>query len=222
MDAQPARGGLSVQTQPNGYAVTKLTMRPGTTLTSATVTPAEQLRDARVLTGRSLVRGGVGADRDLDACPHLAVDLHRHLDRVLDEPRGIGDGKGLVRQRVGVTEPLPQLLGDVGRQRRDHQHQTARDLARGCAVAPDDRRQMVVQLEQPGDRGVEAHRPHVGAYGRDRAVQSPACLVVGGRVGNADRARLLVDEVAPQPLQESVHTDDVGGVPRAAPCRAGP
>ena len=40
-------------------------------------------------------------------------------------------------------------------------------------------------------------------------------VVVGGGVDDAALAGGLVDDVAPQALQEAVHADDVAGLPRA-------
>ena len=45
-------------------------------------------------------------------------------------------------------------------------------------------------------------------------MQQTLCFFVGGLVVDAQLPRRLVDQVAPQPLQEPVHADDVGGVPR--------
>ena len=52
--------------------------------------------------------------------------------------------------------------------------------------------------------------------GLDRAVQQPAGLVIGGLGGDPRLAGLLVDHVAPEPLQEPVDADDVAGVPGPA------
>ena len=57
------------------------------------------------------------------AAAHLAVDLHRVLDGVLDQVRRVGLRERAVRQRRVVAQPLPQLLGQVRGQRRDHQHE---------------------------------------------------------------------------------------------------
>ena len=54
---------------------------------------------------------------------HLSVDLHRHLDQVFA-------GRRLVERRPSggddtarVAEPFPELLGQVRRERRQHQHE---------------------------------------------------------------------------------------------------
>ena len=74
---------------------------------------------------------------------------------------------------------------------------------------------MVVELEQPRDRSVEAQHRHVVADRHDRAMEEPAArLVVGRSVRDAQLSGRLVDDVAPQALQEAVHADDVGGGPR--------
>src|SRR5262249_24718852 len=78
------------------------------------------------------------------------------------------------------------------------------------------RREPVVQLDQARDRGVELELRHVGPHRGDRPMEDAPSLLVGGRVRHADRARLLVDGVAPEPLQEPVHADDVGRVPGPA------
>ena len=58
-------------------------------------------------------RGLVGIGGHHDAGPHLALDLDRHLDLVIDEQRRIGGREGGVGERSGVAEPRPELLGDV-------------------------------------------------------------------------------------------------------------
>ena len=57
----------------------------------------EQLGDSRVGARDALVLGLVGARGDLDPRAHLAVDLHRDLDRLLDEPARIGGRERLRR-----------------------------------------------------------------------------------------------------------------------------
>ena len=47
----------------------------------------------------------------------------------------------------------------------------------------------------------------------DRAVQQLGGGLVGGRVDDVQLPGLLVDDVAPQPLQEAEHADDIAGLP---------
>ena len=98
------------------------TSRPATTMTFFGVAPSRSAYN--LVVGQRLHssrRQGVGGDRDVAA--DLAVDLHRVLDGVLDEVLRVGHRERAVGQGLVVAEPLPQLLGEVRRQRSHHQHQ---------------------------------------------------------------------------------------------------
>ncbi|RPK43838.1 hypothetical protein EES40_16160 [Streptomyces sp. ADI93-02] len=110
----------------------------------------------------------------------------------------------------GVAQPAPQLLRHVRRQRCDQQHQSLGDRAR---QRPARLRQVVVQLRDLGDRGVEPHPRHVLADTVDGLVQRPQGVLGGLRVHDGDLTGLLVDDVAPQPLQQPELTDHGPGVP---------
>ena len=207
--------------RPEGQPTTKLTMRPGTTTTLRTVAPVEQLGDPRVGPSGGLVVGLRRARGHGDLAPDLAVDLHRDLDGVVDQQRGIGLGEVGERERAGLTEPLPQLLGHVRRERREHQHHRPHDLTRRAPLLLHDPGESVVQLHQRRDRGVELELAHVVADRGDGAVQLAARLVVGRYLGDVQLAGVLVDDVAPEPLQELVHADDVLRAPRPTARRAG-
>ena len=83
--------------------------------------PAPRRSSARPARPPDLVRRRVGGDRD--PAPHLALDLDRVLDAVVDQIRRVGHRERAVGQEVAVAQPLPQFLGDVRGQRRGHQHQ---------------------------------------------------------------------------------------------------
>ena len=116
------------------------------------------------------------------------------------------------RQALDVAEPLPHLLGDVrgegGEQERERLGQGARD---GCET-----RDLVVQLDQLRDGGVEAQGFDVLADLLDGAVHLPVEHLGHGRVDNLrDLPRLLVpDQVAPHRIEKPEHADDVPSVPR--------
>ena len=101
---------------------------------------------------RGLQRVGVGVGGHRDAAADLAVDLHRVLDGVLDEVLRVGHRERPVRQRGVVAQPLPQLLGQVRRQRRDHQHQRLHRRPRRHTLLG----QVVGVLDQLGRGGVVA------------------------------------------------------------------
>ena len=88
------------------------------------------------------------------------------------------------------------------------------ELARDELQVGEDVGEVVVQLDQLGDRRVEAQRLHVVAHTRDGAVQEPLSLDVGRAVEQGHLARLLVDDVAPQALEEPVHADHIARLPR--------
>ena len=150
---------------------TTLTIRPGTTITFLASAPADRASEPWRRRGRRPrpLRIGVGGDGDVAA--HLAVDLHRVLDRVVDEQRRIGGRHRLVgdRRRCGrggrhSSSPTCGTSGDAI-------STSASATSRGVAVELGD---VVVELDQLGDRRVEAQRLHVGAHGVDRAVQQLA------------------------------------------------
>jgi hypothetical protein len=78
---------------------------------------------ARVLGQQVGDLGLAGGGGDLDAEPALAVDLDGQGHGGLGGQGGVRLRERLVRQRGGVAQPLPQLLGDVRGQRRHHQDQ---------------------------------------------------------------------------------------------------
>ena len=156
-------------------------------------------------------RVGVGGDRDDRA--HLAVDLHRHLDPVLDQQRRVDLRELLPGQRLLVAQPGPQLLGGVRGQRRQHQRQRLGHRPRRAAVRVG-LGDGVVQLGDPGDRGVEPQRLVALAHRGDGPVQQPVQLQRHLDVGHVRLAGLLVQHHPPDPLQQPVRPDDRLGVPR--------
>ena len=154
---------------------------------------------------------GVGGDRDVAA--HLAVDLHRVLDGVVDEQRRVGLGERLVGDRLVVAEAAPQLLADVRGERRHHQHQRLGHLA-----ASRRRPSLVRWLLSSISLAIAVLKRSASISARTASIVR--CSRGGSRrrpasSATAPLAGLLVDEVAPQPLQEAVHPDDVAGLPRA-------
>ena len=153
-----------------------------------------------------------GRDRDLAA--HLAVHLHRNLEHVGFEKGRIRDGPGVVRERLLVPEPLPQLLGEMRRERRQQQHER---LGRGARhLRPFVRG--VRQLHQRGDRRVEAHRLDVLGDLRDRLVHE--ALLLARRLGVGHAGALPPSSASlpaikpPDPVQEPVRALDAARVPR--------
>ncbi len=114
-----------------------------------------------------------------------------------------------------MAQLRPQLLGDVRGQRSDHQHERLRHRPRQPALGRDDAGQVVVALGQLRDRGVEAQVLHVARDAVHRLREHTGGL--GVRLDLTDRqfACRLVDDVAPDPLQQAEGADDGAGLPRA-------
>ena len=110
-----------------------------------------------------------------------------------------------------MAEALPQLLRDVRRDRRDHQHQGLDGGARHAVQAG----QVVVVRDELRDRRVRPHVLHLDAHVGDRAVQGAQRRDLRLVVGRGDGAGLLVHDVAPQALQEPLRADDGTRLPRA-------
>ena len=69
------------------------------------------------------------AEGRANAAAQFAVDLHHDLGLVLLGQFGVEGRPGLAEDRAFVAELLPDLLRDVGRERRQHQRQLLQDLA---------------------------------------------------------------------------------------------
>ena len=113
----------------------------------------------------------------------------------------------------GLNASADPTFDDVLATRRQ-QHERFDDFAWCSARRFDDLREMVVEFEVARDDGVETERRHVGVDRCDRAVQHPTRVVVGRGVGDSRCTGVLVDTVAPEPLQEPMGTHDVARVPR--------
>ena len=113
-------------------------------------------------------------------------------------------------QRLLVSQPVPQLLRDVRGQGGDHQHQR---FHRGPGHHLEGGQDGVV-LREPCDGGVERQPLVVFGDGVDGFVQGMEGVVVDIGITGDQIARLLVDDVAPQPLQESLRPDHGAGLPR--------
>ena len=72
--------------------------------------------------------------RDDQPVAQLAVDLHRQLDRLGGGQRRVGRRPGLLVDAVRLAAPLPQLLGDVRRDRRQQQQQRLDRLGVGVGA----------------------------------------------------------------------------------------
>ena len=123
---------------------------------------------------------------------------------------GSATGKGSwTTERCGPG--APQLLGDVRGQRRDQQHQR---LDRGAGR----RRHLVRWLFSSVTLAMAVLKRRPARSCRDavdRLVQRAQGLLVGASSDDDDLAGRLVDDVAPQPLQQPVLADHRAGVPRA-------
>src|SRR5207237_9979194 len=107
----------------------------------------------------------VGRDGDLVA--QLAVHLHRQLKRRFGKLGRVVGRPRATRQRFVIAQALPDLLGQVGgeggKQEREGLRQRAGDLFHP--------RQLVVELDQLRDGGVEAKGFDIFADLFDRALE---------------------------------------------------
>ena len=198
------------------HPTTKLTRRPGTAMTRRTSAPSSSAATRSSARAAASIGLGVGVGRHVDSRADLAVEPHRDLDRLVDQQRRVGLGERLVGQRVGMAQPGPQLLADVRGQRCQQQHQRFHHRTRHAAVGVA-HGQVVVQLGDPGDRHVE---PHASPC-RSRTASMVRCSArsvasSGASSVTRDVAGVLVDDVAPDPLQQPEHADHRLGVPRPA------
>ena len=103
------------------YCTTTLTSGPFATTTLRIVfPPSVRACTAASASARSRSSSSDDAGRHGEARADLAVDLHRHDDLVGLRHLGVERRPRRLRQAVGVAEHLPQLLGRVRRERRQH------------------------------------------------------------------------------------------------------
>ena len=110
-----------------------------------------------------------------------------------------------------MAQALPDLLGDVRSHRRRHEDEGLDGLARDLPEPGE----VVVEDDELGDGRVQAHPLVVLTHAHDRLGHEPAGLLVGALLGHRQLAGGLVDDVAPQALQEALAAGDGAGVPRA-------
>ena len=142
-----------------------------------------------------------GSARDPDRRPQPAVHLHREFDLV-DHELALVPGRplGVIEDARLTAEPGPQLLGDVGRDRRDHDHERPHLVDRGRAPAGAQRVQVV---HRGGDRRVVAQRLEVLRDLFDPGVQRPLHAgIVESRAPRLGRGRHAV----PHLLQEALRS----------------
>ena len=190
---------------------TTLTIRPGTTITFLASAPAIAACTLGSARAAASTVAGVGVGGDGDVAAHLAVDLHRVLDGVVDQHRRIGGRHRLVgdrarRARAGATAPRRRAARAA-----TTINTSASATSRGVASS------LVTWLLSSISLAIAVLKRSASMSARtavDRAVQQPGGVRVGRRVDDADLTGLLVDDVAPQPLQEAEHADDVARLPR--------
>ena len=154
----------------------------------------------------------VRVGRDGDAAADLAVDLHGHLDRVVDEERRVGDGEFDVG--VAPISSWPSLrhsssatCGTSGASMRTIASATARGVASSLVTALFNSISLAMAvLNRSSSISVRTTSiVRCSSLRSRRRLASSTTLQLAG---------LLVDHVAPQALQEAVHADDVAGLPR--------
>ncbi len=117
-----ARRGATHRPAPTrAYLTTRFTSRPGTTTSRTTLLPSR----AEATLGRSRAAATTSAsavpDGHLDAVAQLAVDLHHDRDGLALEEGRVGLGPRLAPQGL-AAQGLPELAGDVGREREEQRH----------------------------------------------------------------------------------------------------
>ena len=155
---------------------------------------------------------------DGDVAAQLAVDLHRVLDGVRrraapGRPSGTVEGDRRRRAPAAATAPrrrggrtAPASAPAARRPRAACGRSLVRWLLSSISLAIAVLKRSTLEL---------------GAHDVDRAMQAAPGLVVGRLVGDtASSPGLLVDEVAPHPLQEAVHARPRPAAPTAARRRA--
>ena len=162
--------------------------------------------------GGNLVAVGLG--RNHDAAAHLAVDLHRQFDFVVNQPLLVEGGEVGIGDGVVVAQSLPQFLSNMGGDRGDHND----DRGDGC---PRHRGggemlgQEVYVLDRLGHHGVEPQVFVVVPDAGDGAVECLGGVVVKLSVGDGHIAGFLVHHQAPQALQEPLCAHNILGGPGA-------
>ena len=184
-------------------------------MTLRTVGAVEQLGDLGVGPGGGLERRRRQAGGTVIRARDLAVDLHRDLDGVVDQQRRVGHGERLVGQR----RPWP---------RRAHSS-SATCGASGASIStsgsatsrgtPPSGYRAVRWLFSSVRRAIAVLNRSVSMPSRTAAIVRCSTRRSRRRRASSDDARLagvLVDDVAPDPLQEAEHADDGLGLPRPA------
>src|SRR5215212_4341290 len=118
------------------------------------------------------------ARRHLEPVADLSLHLHHTRHGLVHEVPLVRHGEGLEGQRRVVAQPVPQLLGQVRSHRGGHQHRRLGELTRYGGQP----REVVVELDQLGDGGVEPQVLIVAGDPLDGPVQHLAALVVCGLV----------------------------------------
>src|SRR5699024_9796015 len=146
-------------------------------------------------------------DAGLDLAHHLDWNLNLIvLEPLLIKSWELNEGDGVL-----VAKLVPQLLGDVRRNRRSHDERWLnRSTWNTLAVVLGE---IVGVLDQLRHGGVRAQVVVVIANAGDCAVQLLQVFIVKLCIRNRDVTGGLIDDQAPQALQEAPRTDDILGCP---------
>ena len=68
---------------------------------------------------------------DIDTATHFAVDLNHDFGFLFTREFGIIGGPGVTEHRTCAAQLFPELLGQIGRERLQHESQLFHDLRRG-------------------------------------------------------------------------------------------
>ena len=182
---------------------TMFSSRPGTKITFFG-SPVTNRAIAGAASAASSASSFVTSPAHANRSAHLAVHLHGDLDQLLARPASASyAGQPESNTLSLVAELLPQLLGDVRRERRDELHQRLDLVAMRRALAlPHD----VHVLHHRRDRRVVARAAGCRRPPSDRLVQ----LAHARRGSGAPSRRRLVHR-RPQPVEEAPHAGDATG-----------
>ena len=119
-------------------------------------------------------------------------------------------GQAAWGERLAVAELVPQLLGDVRRERCEQERERLGGRARERVAAL---RDVAREHHQLRDRGVEAHAVEVLRDAVDGLGDEPLLVLAAVAVAQRLKVAVVVDDEAPGPVEEAAHAADAVGRP---------
>ena len=155
----------------------------------------------------NLLGGDTQRQRHLE--PHLAVERHGVLKRVLHQEVGVELGVVCIAHRAFVAQEVPELLGDVGCEGREKHCKRLQDCSFVALT------KLVEANHKCRNRGVEREVFDILSNLLDGLVEGFELGGCGLLVAHGEVAS-LVEVLSPEAAQEFVHTVNAVGVPRFA------